>query len=288
MDKTKFEQAIQAIQAAGFPVVDSHTEYDWQVPGNWVITANTSPRQRLTWSALNNQLHVDVETKGDFAGAYSWKTTWSLTDPGSDGIQVAIGTFQPPAVTQPMSKLQKQIGFICAVLVIGLVWVYMTHGTLSPCGVLRSGLQQEARKDGGILGAIVSMTPDGVADAILEDMYGPLTPARCLGLLLKTPEARERVARESRSQPAPAVKTQPAPVCQTRECLLFDGAEVLARQAFDLCRRADGRSTGAPYSLNDPCLDKALKAWFSTGAMPPYAHACTVPGAKVDFLGRCL
>ncbi len=59
--------------------------------------------------------------------------------------------------------------------VIGVI-VYLSFGTLSPCGMLR----ETVRKHDGM----AAILPDGLVDAALAAQYGELNPGRCIGILL--------------------------------------------------------------------------------------------------------
>jgi hypothetical protein len=53
---------------------------------------------------------------------------------------------------------------------------YLDYGTLSPCGALR----ETVRKQDGL----ARILPDSVVDAVIEAHSGPLSPGRCLALLI--------------------------------------------------------------------------------------------------------
>lgn len=185
-----------------------------------------------------------------------------------------------------MKRLDAIVAGIGCTLLLGLAGLYLTYGTLSPCGVLRSEVQQQAGRGGAVLGGLFSMAPDGFADAVLEGMYGKLTPGKCIALFLKSKSGGDSASQAQVGTSTPSAVTDSTKM--DRERLQDQGAESLARQAFDLCRRVAGRSIGGPYTLDDPCTGNALKAWIATGALPPYAHPCFEKGAQLDYLGRCL
>ena len=61
--------------------------------------------------------------------------------------------------------------------VIGVI-VYLSFGTLSPCGMLR----ETVRKHDGM----AAILPDGLVDAALAAQYGELNPGRCIGILFNS------------------------------------------------------------------------------------------------------
>lgn len=67
----------------------------------------------------------------------------------------------------------KTLGIV-AVLSAGAV--YLNYGTLSPCGALRESVRKQD--------ALVRILPDVAVDAVIEGNIGPLTPERCLGVLI--------------------------------------------------------------------------------------------------------
>jgi hypothetical protein len=78
----------------------------------------------------------------------------------------------PPAMAGGGTTL-KTLG-VCAALVAGAVFV--NYGTLSPCDALRETVR---RQDG-----LARILPDALITAALEANAGPLTPMKCVGLLL--------------------------------------------------------------------------------------------------------
>jgi len=75
--------------------------------------------------------------------------------------------------------------------VLGAGAVYINYGTLSPCGALR----ETVRKQDGL----ARILPDSVVDAVIETNAGPLSPGRCLALLIG-----------GQHVPPPTVTTAPA------------------------------------------------------------------------------
>jgi hypothetical protein len=77
------------------------------------------------------------------------------------------------------------IRILAVVLVVGAGLLLFQYGTLSPCGMLRVEARQQAARDGGGAALLTSALSDSVIDTLLAARYGPLTPGRCLGLVLR-------------------------------------------------------------------------------------------------------
>jgi hypothetical protein len=77
------------------------------------------------------------------------------------------------------------IRILAVALVAGAGLLLFQYGTLSPCGMLRVGARQHAAHDGGGAALLATAVSDSVLDTLLSARYGPLTPGRCLGLVLR-------------------------------------------------------------------------------------------------------
>lgn len=82
------------------------------------------------------------------------------------------------------------IGIIVLALIIGAGVVLFRYGTISPCGVVRVQVREQAARSGGAQGFITGAISDNLLDTLLASRYGPLTPGRCLSLAL----SREPIA----------------------------------------------------------------------------------------------
>jgi hypothetical protein len=88
--------------------------------------------------------------------------------------------------------------FLALVALIGLV-VYLSFGTLSPCGMLRENVRKHD--------SMAAVLPDGLVDAALAAQYGTLSPGRCISILLNgnsTPVAATPVATVTDAHSGPA------------------------------------------------------------------------------------
>lgn len=91
-----------------------------------------------------------------------------------------------------------------ALVTLFILVVYLSFGTLSPCGVLR----ENVRKHDGM----AAILPDGLVDAFLADRYGALSPGRCISILLNgnsAPVAAAPVAQQPIAQPQRAQQQAP-------------------------------------------------------------------------------
>lgn len=76
------------------------------------------------------------------------------------------------------------------VLAVGAGAILFRYGTISPCGVLRVQVREQAAREGGAQGFLTSAVSDTLLDTLLAARYGPLTPGRCLAMVMRG----ERVA----------------------------------------------------------------------------------------------
>ncbi len=70
-----------------------------------------------------------------------------------------------------------------AVVGTGLLILILKFGTVTPCGILRAEIRQEAARKGG-LGVLLAALPDSIIDGLLVAQYGPMSPGRCIELAL--------------------------------------------------------------------------------------------------------
>jgi hypothetical protein len=94
---------------------------------------------------------------------------------------------------QPMGGTTlKTLGIVA---VLGAGAAYINYGALSPCGALREAVRKQ---DG-----LARILPDGVVDAVIEGNIGPLSPGRCLGVLLNGQHASAPAAAAAPAAPTP-------------------------------------------------------------------------------------
>jgi hypothetical protein len=74
----------------------------------------------------------------------------------------------------------KKILFL--ILFLPILILLLKFGTVSPCGILRAEVRQEATSAGGFGGFLASALPDAVIDELLAAQYGALSPGRCIEL----------------------------------------------------------------------------------------------------------
>jgi hypothetical protein len=75
------------------------------------------------------------------------------------------------------------VGIIVLALIVGAGAVLFRYGTITPCGILRVQVREQAARSGGAQGFITGAISDNLLDTLLASRYGPLTPGRCLSLV---------------------------------------------------------------------------------------------------------
>ena len=97
----------------------------------------------------------------------------------------------------------KRLFVVLTILIGGGLSVFaLKFGTVTPCGILRAEIRQEAAREGGF-GLVVSALPDSAIDAILAAQFGPMSPGRCMQLAIAGPPIRP--------QTSPALSPRPNP-----------------------------------------------------------------------------
>jgi hypothetical protein len=136
---------------------------------------------------------------------------------------------------------------IFAVLVAGAVFV--NYGTLSPCDALRETVR---RQDG-----LARILPDALITAAIEANAGPLTPMKCVGLLLS--KQNTSVA----STPAPVAPPPPqASISQPpHDPMVIAQNEMVA--AITECRNKRIDGTLKTYVASAQCANPRIVQAFS-------------------------
>jgi hypothetical protein len=140
----------------------------------------------------------------------------------------------------------KTLGILAA-LVAGVVFV--NYGTLSPCDALRETVR---RQDG-----LARILPDALITAALEANHGPLTPMKCVGLLLN--KQNTSVA----SSPAPVAPLPPpqASVSQPQDPMVIAQNEMVA--AITECRNKRIDGTLQTFVASAQCANPRILQAFS-------------------------
>ena len=188
-----------------------------------------------------------------------------------------------------MPEMRASLHVLNAIVTIGAISALVTwyaYGTISPCGVLRERVRNEGIDAGGFVGALSTLAPDSLVDALIKSEIGGLTPKTCLGAILdgrfnNSPTAQSPIDRTSR---VTTPSNGPQEPCISELCTRQ--AEEAAKRTYAACAANADRK-----DLNDghfnKCNTEALAAWQATGALSPYAHPCPVVDAQVDYIGRC-
>lgn len=77
------------------------------------------------------------------------------------------------------------LALLVVVLGIGVGVLYLNYGTVRPCGILRERIRQQEMHDGGPVSRFLATEmPNKVLDGLIAAQYGPMTPGRCIDLLV--------------------------------------------------------------------------------------------------------
>ena len=87
---------------------------------------------------------------------------------------------------------------------VAAITVFLRHGTVSPCGIVRVQVREAGQREGGPGGALAGVVPDGIIDSFIRTKYGDLSLDRCIALALSNATPEQSAA------PAPIVSTAPA------------------------------------------------------------------------------
>ena len=81
--------------------------------------------------------------------------------------------------------MTRALRIIAIALIVGGGWLLFRYGTLAPCGILRVEIRENAARQGGADAFIVNAMSDDLLNTALAAQYGPLTPGRCLGIVIR-------------------------------------------------------------------------------------------------------
>jgi hypothetical protein len=90
------------------------------------------------------------------------------------------------------------VRFLAAILALAAIIVFLHFGSLSPCGVLREAVRER--------GGLAAILPDDIVDLGIARQYGPMSPGRCLAVLmdnLSAPIASSALSSQQRIAPMP-------------------------------------------------------------------------------------
>jgi hypothetical protein len=143
----------------------------------------------------------------------------------------------------------KTLGIFTA-LVAGAV--YVNYGTLSPCGALR----ESVRKQDGL----ARILPDGVVDAFIEANTGPLSPGRCIALLIGQRTPIQTVAAAPPVAPVPEPDRQAISAYATSPEMQAAGNEAAA--AINECRAKRLSGELKTFAQSAQCSNTRIIAAF--------------------------
>lgn len=84
------------------------------------------------------------------------------------------------------------VALLAIIIAIAAAAVYYRFGSVEPCGILRERVREQAAARRGLNAVLVSALPDQAMDALMAAQYGPLTPQRCLAVLMRREDDRSR------------------------------------------------------------------------------------------------
>lgn len=148
------------------------------------------------------------------------------------------------------------LGIVAAILLV----LALRFGSVTPCGILRSQVREAAARAGG-MGALVGALPDSMIDGLIATQYGPLTPGRCIALLLQPPPVK---APPQNPRPVPIAPPTQSNMTRFRPSVSAD-AQAAARQAGVESREAEKE-----------CRDKRL-----SGELPSYTASAACSNPKI-------
>jgi hypothetical protein len=134
---------------------------------------------------------------------------------------------------------------IFAVLAAGAV--YFNYGTLSPCDALRETVR---RQDG-----LARILPNALITAALEADHGPLTPMKCIGLLLNKQNTSARPA------PAPVAPPQASLSQPPQDPMVVAQNEMVA--AITECRNKRIAGTLKTFAASAQCANPRILQAFT-------------------------
>lgn len=117
----------------------------------------------------------------------------------------------------------------------GIVW--LSQGTLDPCGMIRSRIREDARRAGAIE-VLTTMLPDSVIDAVVEAKFGQMTPGRCIVWLLDPASFNpyhEALAASHVVAPAP-LPARPGTASHMPTAAALQLAQARSQVAINACR----------------------------------------------------
>lgn len=145
------------------------------------------------------------------------------------------------------------LGGVAALIAVAVYWSF---GTLSPCGMLRESVRQ---RDG-----LAAVLPDSIIDLALAAQYGPLSPGRCLTILinnLSTPVSNTvHASRPEIAEPVPRPALQPAPVTAQDP---MQWAAQMTVQASNECRAKRLRGELPNHVASAQCANAPMLAAFN-------------------------
>ncbi len=145
----------------------------------------------------------------------------------------------------------RTIGAIAVTLgILVAAAVYSYSGTLSPCSMLRETVRQ---RDG-----LAAILPDSLVDMDIAAQYGPLSPGRCVELLL----GQKPVLLST--TPQPVIQQTPPPVSTQTTQAISSQTLREAQQAIDECKAKRVSGELPTFAASVQCSNPRLIQAFSS------------------------
>lgn len=140
---------------------------------------------------------------------------------------------------------------IVALLLLVVGAVYLTFGTLSPCGILREQVRAQE--------PMAKLLPDFVIDAAIESKFGAMSPGRCITMAINAMTILVPIPqRPAASSPPPRQQ----PVAPQQTAISFEQAQQRTIDAITACRAKRLRGELKSYLDSAECANTQINQAF--------------------------
>lgn len=138
---------------------------------------------------------------------------------------------------------------ILALLLLIVGAVYLTFGTLSPCGIVREQVRAQE--------PVAKLLPDFLIDAAIESKFGAMSPGRCVTMAL---HALTTPVPLPEQRPAAAAAPPPLqqPVAPQQTAISFEQAQQRTIDAITTCRAKRLRGELKSYLDSAECANTQI------------------------------
>jgi hypothetical protein len=143
----------------------------------------------------------------------------------------------------------------------------LLYGTISPCGIVRAQVRQEAEREGGF-GVIATALPDGVIDSFIASRYGTLSPASCLAIALTGSPLRSTPARRQTSASAAPRSNQGKATGAMPDAVVMKQAALQTKAAIMDCRKRRLSGELKTYAASAGCSNPKIMDAYQQANYP--------------------